>query len=204
MDEYYSDTESDNVSEIVEEICVCQNDTPVSHNGLCEYCEWKTHYYSGSLEDYTIYNPFWLQHFNQMGRFTPKVERTKDGTRKEVFLQARRIINEPNIIRNTPKVDINKMTYLKYVEPITPPPVEKPHVKNWAGLFKNEKENLVETIYDLLHIPNISSPYETKKAYRKIALKMMSDKKKSNDNKEKDIIQAKFDKLEKMFNDLKV
>jgi hypothetical protein len=139
-----------------------------------------------------------------MGRFTPKVERTNDGTRKEVFLQARRIINEPNIIRNKPKLDINKMTYLKYVEPITLAPVEKTHIKNWAGLFKNEKENLVETIYDLLHIPNISSPYETKKAYRKTALKMMSDKKKTEDNKEKDIIQAKFDKLEKMFNDIKV
>ena len=50
MDEYYTDYESDSSSEIIEEICECQNDTPITDEGLCEYCQWKKHFFSGSLE----------------------------------------------------------------------------------------------------------------------------------------------------------
>jgi hypothetical protein len=187
MDEYYSDYESDNSSEIIEVICECENDVPITGNGLCEYCQWKKHYYSGSLEDYTIYNPFWLQHFNQMGRIINTTDRS----------------NEPKIKRNTPSVNIQELTYLRYARPITPPPIEKPEIKNWAGLFKSEQENKIETIYDILNIPKMSSQYEIKKAYRKTALKMMADKKRTNIDTEKETIQEKYNKLETMFNELK-
>ena len=203
MDEYYTDYESDSSSEIIEEICECQNDTPITDEGLCEYCQWKQHFFSGSLEDYSIYNPFWLQHFNQMGRIINKVERSKDGTPKEIYEQACRMLNEPKIKRNTPSVNIQELTYLRYARPITPPPVEKPEIKNWAGLFKSEQENKTETIYDILNISKMSSQYEIKKAYRKTALKMMADKKRTNDATEKKNIQEKYNKLETMFNELK-
>ncbi len=203
MDEYYSDYESDNSSEIIEDICECENDVPITNDGLCEYCQWKKHYYSGSLEDYTIYNPFWLQHFNQMGRIINKPERSKDGTPKEIYKQACYTVNETNIERNIPEVNIKEMIYLKYTRPTTPPPNKKIEVKNWAGLFKSEQENKIETIYDILNIPNMSSRYEIKKTYRKTALKMMADKKRTNDVNEKENIQEKYNKLETMFKELK-
>ena len=196
-DDFY---DSDSSDESVEETCECGNDTPVYHSGLCEYCMWKSDYYSRSLEYYSIYNPYWFGHFRSQGRFITTTEKCKDETPKYIFKQAQRIIQEPKHQKET--TDITEMHYLKYTPPPEPEPVEKRKISNWAGLFKEETEEQQINIYDILNLPKSSTHFEVKRAYRKRALKLMSDKKRSTTNEEKEEINEKYNTLEKLYKQL--
>ena len=77
-DSDYSDTDSSIVDDYT--MCACGNEDTTGNSNQCEYCAWSTAYHAGTLEDYSIYNPFWLNHFHSAGRLLEPQTRCKDGT----------------------------------------------------------------------------------------------------------------------------
>lgn len=214
-DSDYSDTESsigDNM------LCACGNDDTMCNSDQCEYCAWSSVYTAGTLEEYSIYNPFWLNHFRSAGRVLEPRDRLKDGTPTELMQQVQESLNH-NPFSEYVGPDTEELLYLRGPdEPEPEPEIVRAPVTNWAGLFTNSSEEgtkpvvedkgptmdcMTQSLHDLLGLRRDTSKFIVNRTYRKKALGLMADKKKAKTDEDKESLQARYDTLAMAFEEFK-
>lgn len=108
----------------------CENEIPMS-NGICETCNRER---LVKLEEYSVYNTFWKDHFLRKGELVEtKSHRQRDS---EVCCLARRMLKTSSRVRSTTKVDISEMVWLNGAPPeaVTVTPVPK-KISKWTDMF---------------------------------------------------------------------
>ena len=210
----YSDTES-SIGDSM--LCACGNDDAMCNSDQCEYCNWSTAYNDGTLEEYSIYNPFWSDHFRSAGRVLEPRIRLKDGTPIELMQQVQESLDH-NPFSEYVGPDIKELLYLRGGdEPEPEPEIVRAPVTNWTGLFTNSSEGAkpaiedkgptvecaTQSLYDLLGLRRDTPKIIVTRTYRKKALGLMADKKKAKNDDDKDSIQGRYDTLMTAFEEFK-